>query len=109
MNCEICDKGITKKNSFDCHYCRVTVCDNCITKNACSDCGVKLCKNCYQTKNGESICGCYGSCNSCGADVNRGSDGWPCYKCKKWYCNECKCMPQFNQWNKCKECNVEND
>jgi len=103
MNCEICDLKI---ESFDCYHCHASVCDNCIVKDVCCDCEVFLCKICYESKSGESICGCYGSCNSCGADVDRGSDGWPCYECKKWYCKECKRMPQFNKWNKCKECRV---
>ncbi len=106
MNCEICDRVINKKKTFDCYHCRSSVCDKCIVKIVCCDCGVNLCKDCYENKSGERICGCFGHCSNCRADVDRGNNGWPCYKCKKWYCNDCKCMAQFNQWNKCKECKV---
>ena len=47
-----------------------------------------MCKDCKGT--GEPNCGCYGNCNSCEKDVDRGSDGWPCHKCKKWLCVKCK-------------------
>lgn len=109
MNCEICDKVIKKTQTFHCYHCKVSVCDKCIIKNVCSDCGVNLCKDCYENKNGESICGCYGNCYFCRKNVNRGNDGWPCYKCKKWYCNDCKQEYNFNQLNKCTECKVEQD
>jgi len=106
-NCENCDKVITGKQIFYCHSCRSSFCDKCIIKDVCSDCGVNMCKNCCG--NGESNCGCYGNCYFCGIDVDRGSDGWPCYKCKKWYCKECKLQSTFNELNTCNECKIDDD
>lgn len=66
-------------------------------KECCCDCSVRLCLDCrndYDVK-----CGCYGECNFCGKDVNRGDNGWPCSKCDKWLCSKC-----LNN-NKCEECN----
>lgn len=109
MNCEICDKVIKKTQTFKCYHCSDAVCDKCILKNVCSDCGVNLCKDCYENKSGENICGCYGNCYFCGKNVDRGNDGWPCYKCKKWYCNDCKQTYDFNKLNKCTKCKIEED
>lgn len=32
--------------------------------------------------------------------MNRGSDGWPCWECKRWGCYDCRVS-----FNDCKECN----
>jgi len=106
-NCESCEMVISGKKIFYCHSCHSYFCNNCILKGVCSDCGVNMCKNCRE--NGENKCGCYGNCYFCGIDVDRGNHGWPCYKCKKWYCSECKYKPTFNELNKCVECKMDND
>ena len=62
-----------------------------------------MCNDC--SGSGESNCGCYGNCNLCGNDVNRGSDGCPCYECKKWYCSECK----YNVDTNCEEYSNNNE
>ncbi len=59
---------------------------------------------CYECRNNEVDCGCYGECYSCGVDVNRGSDGWPCNECEKWYCRGCRDCD-----NPCKECGPESE
>jgi hypothetical protein len=59
---------------------------------------------CYECRNNEVDCGCYGECYSCGVDVNRGSEGWPCGECEKWYCHGCR-----QGDNPCKECGPESE
>ena len=87
-----------KKGTLKCYGCKVTGCNKCI-ETACWDCSVIMCKSC--SGNGEPKCGCYGKCSSCNTDINRGSDGWPCNKCKKWYYEGCR------HNSKCKECKVD--
>jgi len=60
----------------------------------CSDCGISMCDDCKD--NDENMCDCYGTCDHCGCDVNRGDDGfrtmeheWLCYDCKIKYESEC--------------------
>jgi hypothetical protein len=36
--------------------------------------------------------------------VNRGSEGWPCGECEKWYCHGCR-----QGDNPCKECGPESE
>lgn len=100
MKCKNC-KEIYNNNDDKkkCEICKLQGCNKCI-ELACCDCGYILCKSC---RNSNINCGCYGKCFSCNTDVNRGEDGWPCNKCKKWYCGKCR----FN--SKCKECNGEDD
>ena len=100
VKCKNCQQVKTQKGALKCYSCNVSGCNNCID-TACCDCSVIMCKNC--SGNGEPTCGCYGKCSSCQTDVNRGSDGWPCNKCKKWYCESCK------HTSKCKECKVDYD
>ena len=57
-------------------------------ETVCSDCSATLCIKCEIDD--DVLCGCYGKCDSCGCDVNRGSDGWPCMDCREWLCNDCK-------------------
>ena len=57
-------------------------------ETVCSDCSATLCIKCEIDD--DVLCGCYGKCDSCGCDVNRGSDGWPCMDCREWLCNGCK-------------------
>lgn len=57
---------------------------------------VRMCGGCR--KDDEIECGCYGNCSNCRTEVDRGKDGWPCMKCKKWYCNKCKYI------SKCDDC-----
>ena len=98
VKCKNCKEIKPEKGNLKCYSCNVSGCNKCI-ETACCDCSVIMCKNCGGS--GEPNCGCYGSCSSCGTDVNRGSDGWPCHKCKKWYCSVCR------HTSKCKECKVE--
>ncbi len=79
-----------------CFVCEMTGCSECV-ETVCCDCGVSMCNEC---RNGDELCGCYGNCSTCGRDVNRGSDGWPCGECEIWYCNDC-CRSGENT---CKEC-----
>ena len=91
-----------------CQFCnqvseKITTCDNCQTegcnkciKIVCCDCSMEMCKDC---RNDHHVkCGCYGTCNGCDVEVNRGEHGWPCHKCNKWLCDECK------ENTTCKEC-----
>jgi hypothetical protein len=60
---------------------------------------------CYECQNTDNImCGCFGECYRCGRDVDRGSDGWPCNECEKWYCHNCRLTD-----NSCKECGPEEE
>ena len=96
-----------KKTSFYCRsctrrcwHCEVRGCVECVDV-VCCDCCVSMCKDCANT---DILCGCYGECYSCGRDVNRGSDGWPCNDCDKWYCSGCRYGD-----NECEECNPHDD
>ena len=84
-----------KKCSRKCDACDERGCKECV-EFACCDCDYNMC---YQCRNNEVDCGCYGECYSCGVDVDRGSDGWPCGECEKWYCRGCR-----QGDNPCKEC-----
>ena len=89
-----------KKCTLKCDACEVRGCKECVTF-ACCDCGYNMCNEC---RNNEVDCGCYGECYSCGVDINRGSEGWPCGECEKWYCHGCR-----QGDNPCKECGPESD
>lgn len=77
----------------NCFGCKKSGCEECLNM-VCCDCGVYLCEVCKD--NDDIWCGCYGNCTSCGDDVDRGGDGWPCSQCKQWLCEKCrgskKCM-----------------
>jgi hypothetical protein len=89
-----------KKCTLKCDACEVRGCKECV-EFACCDCGYNMC---YECRNNEVDCGCYGHCYSCGVDVDRGSDGWPCGECEKWYCRGCRDCD-----NPCKECGPESE
>lgn len=89
-----------KKCTLKCDACEVRGCRECV-EFVCCDCGYNMC---YECRNNEVDCGCYGKCYSCGVDVNRGSDGWPCGECEKWYCRGCRDCD-----NPCKECGPESE
>ena len=57
-----------------------------------------MCSDCRDSSHIQ--CGCYGTCDGCGKDVDRGEDGWPCHECDKWYCYGCR-----HENNSCVECN----
>ena len=100
VKCKNCQQVKTEKIKYNCYSCNVSGCYNCI-ETVCCDCGEMMCRRCHG--NGESRCGCYGDCSTCGTGVDRGSDGWPCSKCKKWYCSVCK------HNSKCKACKLDDD
>jgi len=79
-----------------CFVCEVRGCIDCVS-TVCCDCSERMCRKC---RNGDELCGCYGHCYSCGTDVNRGSDGWPCGECDRWLCSGC-CRSGDNP---CPEC-----
>ncbi len=87
-----------KKCTLKCDACEIRGCKECV-EFVCCDCGYNMC---YECINNEVDCGCYGHCYSCRTDVNRGSDGWPCGECEKWYCRGCR-----QGDNPCKECGPE--
>ena len=89
-----------KKCTLKCDACEVRGCKECV-EFVCCDCGYNMC---YECRNNEVDCGCYGHCCSCGVDVNRGSDGWPCGECDKWYCRGCRDCD-----NPCKEFGPESE
>jgi hypothetical protein len=83
-----------------CWHCEVRGCRDCVN-TVCCDCGVSMCDDC---RNSDILCGCYGECYSCGREVDRGSDGWPCDDCDKWYCRGCRYGD-----NDCQECNPRDE
>lgn len=87
-----------KKCTLKCDACEERGCRECV-EFVCCDCGYNMC---YECRNNEVDCGCYGHCYSCRTDVNRGSEGWPCGECEKWYCRDCRRCD-----NPCKECGPE--
>jgi hypothetical protein len=87
-----------KKCTLKCDACEVRGCRECV-EFVCCDCGYNMC---YECRNNEIDCGCYGKCCSCWVDINRGSEGWPCGECEKWYCHGCR-----RGDNPCKECGPE--
>lgn len=87
-----------KKCTLKCDACEVRGCKECV-EFVCCDCGYNMC---YECRNNEVDCGCYGKCCSCWVDINRGSEGWPCGECDKWYCHGCRQCD-----NPCKECGPE--
>lgn len=89
-----------KKCTRRCFVCNVRGCTDCI-EVVCCDCGERMCSDC---RNGDDLCGCYGHCYSCGTEVNRGSEGWPCNDCDKWYCDGCR-----RGYNPCPECGPGED
>ena len=90
-----------KECTLMCDACEIRGCKECV-EFVCCDCGYDMCIEC---RNNDNIdCGCYGKCYSCGDDVNRGSEGWPCGECEKWYCHGCR-----RGDNPCKECGPEEE
>ena len=112
--CKLCDEDYDSEDSEDepsdkkesqhlfckkctrrCFVCNVRGCTNCV-EVVCCDCGERMCSDC---RNNDDLCGCYGHCSSCGTEVNRGADGWPCGECDQWLCSGCcRCD------NSCPEC-----
>ena len=90
-----------KKCTLKCDACEERGCKECVDFAVCCDCSYNMC---YECINNEVDCGCYGECYSCGVDVNRGEDGWPCGECEKWYCRGCRDCD-----NSCKECGPESE
>lgn len=104
--CECVSKRVNKflfckKCTDKCYSCEVRGCDYCIDV-VCCDCGVSMCDKC---RNRDILCGCYGECYTCDSDVNRGSDGWPCNECEKWYCRYCR----YTGENTCDDCNPNDE
>jgi hypothetical protein len=89
-----------KKCTDLCDACEIRGCKECV-EFVCCDCGYDMCIEC---RDNEVDCGCYGHCYSCGDDIDRGGDGWPCGECEKWYCRYCR-----RGDNPCKECGPEPD
>ena len=90
-----------KECTLMCDACEIRGCKECV-EFVCCDCGYDMCIEC---RNNDNIgCGCYGKCYSCGDDINRGSEGWPCGECEKWYCHGCR-----RGDNPCKECGPEEE
>ncbi len=88
-----CICGERVDNLENCFGCQKSGCEECLNM-VCCDCGVYLCEKCEDDD--DIWCGCYGSCSSCGEDVDRGGDGWPCSKCEQWLCE--KCRPTKKCW-----------
>ena len=72
-------------------------------ETVCSDCSATLCSKCEIDD--DVLCGCYGKCDSCECDVNRGSDGWPCMDCREWLCNDCKNSSECDRCGRGGNCN----
>jgi hypothetical protein len=89
-----------KKCTRKCDACEERGCKECV-EFACCDCDYNMC---YECRNNEVDCGCYGECYSCGTNIDRGSEGWPCGECEKWYCHGCR-----QGDNPCKECGPESE
>lgn len=77
-----------------CHSCGKDEPPGIKFKVVCSDCCVKMCDDCNYDD--EKKCGCYGKCDRCGCDVNRGSDGRRCMNSHEWLCNNCKMKSGFS-------------
>lgn len=71
-----------------CFNCGVPEPNNEDFEVVCSDCCVIMCNTCKEDD--DILCGCYGKCDSCNCDVDRGSDGWKCMDCQEWLCDDCK-------------------
>lgn len=97
--CRRCKQVKTNTNVYECYECNISGCDKCI-QPVCCDCSVRMCN--IHKGDGTSLCACYGKCSNCRTDVNRGNNGWPCYECRKWYCDSCR---NNCEYNKCSECN----
>jgi hypothetical protein len=95
-----CCKSIPEEKKQECYRCDTKGCSDCV-KECCCDCSVSLCKRCLDSRHVK--CGCYGECVVCKKDVDRGSDGWPCHICEKWFCRGCR----YKGENDCKECNPD--
>lgn len=98
IQCNFCNKNVNELKR-KCEYCSIKGCNNCV-KTVCCDCGSIMCKKCVNDD--EIQCGCYGKCTDCGANVNRGDDGWGCSTCDKWLCRSCR----YN--TTCDECSSNN-
>ncbi len=90
------------KQEDTCWYCKEEGCSLCI-KTVCCDCCVEICNVCR--KDDSILCGCYGYCTGCSAKVDRGANGWPCYSCSAWLCDNC----YDNTALRCKECTIDSD
>jgi len=71
-----------------CYSCGKKQPTNIKFKVVCSDCCVSMCDHCKDDE--EVRCGCYGKCDRCGCDVNRGEDGWRSMDTHEWLCYDCK-------------------
>jgi hypothetical protein len=90
-----------KRCTDTCENCEVRGCNKCV-KSVCCDCSVSMCEDCRDDN--DVLCGCSGNCYTCGTEVHRGSEGWPCGECEIWYCDDCR-----RGDNPCKECGPEAD
>ncbi len=88
----------------DCDECYVCKKKHYCLEDVCCDCCVLMCAKCKIETEGEPKCGCYGKCDICNDDVDRGSNGWPCGKCKSWICEKESCIIKNNEIKKCVMC-----
>ena len=108
ISCDLCDEDemshlFCKECTLWCDACeKAQGCKECIKKKVCWECDYNMC---YECLNSDVDCGCFGECYSCGKDVDRGSDGWPCLECEKWYCRGCR----ESDNNPCKDCCSEEE
>lgn len=91
-----------KNCTSECENCYIKGCRKCV-KTVCCDCCVIWCKDCRNCAD-DLLCDCYGKCYICNVAINRGSSGWPCNECKKWYCSHCR----YDD-NDCQECNPKDE
>jgi len=104
--CDLCGEDeisplFCKECTLWCDACDLQGCKECIEKKVCWECDYNMC---YECLNSDVDCGCFGECYTCGKDVDRGSDGWPCLGCEKWYCRRCRRCD-----NPCKDCGSEEE
>jgi len=89
---------------MECRICRSVDDDNEIV---CSDCSIVMCNKC--NNDDDILCKCYGTCDSCECDINRGSDGWPCMDCHEWLCYDCKMNSECSRCGPGKSSDSDND
>ena len=107
ISCDLCDEDeisplFCKECTLWCDACDLQGCKECIKKKVCWECDYNMCYECLNTDN--IMCGCFGECYRCGKDLDRGSDGWTCIGCEKWYCRRCRRCD-----NPCKDCCSEEE
>lgn len=103
LSCFDCSGFVSQEDSYLCHRCRVTLCQNCIS--SCTSCSETFCPQCVQ-----GCSSCRSSCCEACLESSEGS-GRSCQNCRTScdHCGKELGMDELDDAHHCQECAKEVD